>query len=120
MEGVVEPFLTPRENLALDLVFDVLGESRFNRHMDEYRAIAARTPKLDVLHADINKILEDWAIGGRRPYQICTFKRGDRYYRYEEIPVVLSRETLRRAWMKSGMRDLQRQARRAKEGLQAK
>jgi hypothetical protein len=49
MEGTVDSFLTPRENLALDLVFELLGESRFNRRMDEYRTIAARAPKLERL-----------------------------------------------------------------------
>jgi len=40
----LDPFLTPKENIALDLAFEWLGESRVNRTMEEYREIASRIP----------------------------------------------------------------------------
>ena len=54
------------------------------------------------------------AANGYVPFEICTFKLGDRHYRYETFPTPLSIETIRRAWVKSGMRDLQTQYKRRK------
>ena len=54
-------FTTSQENIALDLIFGLSGESRFNRTMDEYMAVALRAPKLEVLHADVNKVLREMA-----------------------------------------------------------
>jgi len=42
----LDPFLTSKENIALDLAFEWLGESRVNRTMEEYREIASRIPNL--------------------------------------------------------------------------
>jgi len=42
------------------------------------------------------------------------FKKDDRYWWYDKFPTSLSRETIRKAWDKSGMRGLQLQYRRLK------
>jgi len=99
--------LTSRENIALDLIFAWLGEVRFNRTIDDYIAIASRAPKLAALHAWINERLGKMAAAGYVPYQISSFRKGDLDHRYENFPTSLSIETVRRAWAKSGMRELQ-------------
>jgi hypothetical protein len=109
MEMAMNPFLTSKESIALNLVFGWLDESRFNRSMEEYIAIARRLPKLDALHSYVNQRLKQFAKMGYAPYEICTFKKGDRYYRYEKFPTSLSKETVRKALVKSGMRQLQLQ-----------
>jgi hypothetical protein len=112
--------LTPTEGIALDLMFALLGGSRFNRERTalgakyKYILVALRAPKLAVLHADINTILGEMAAAGDAPFEICSFKKDDRYWRYDKFPSSLSRETIRKAWVKSGMRDLQLQYRRLK------
>jgi hypothetical protein len=94
-----------------------MGEPRINRTLDAYMNIAARAPKLVALHAEINRYLQQIAASGYVPFEICTFKGSspgrerDRYYRYEKFPTSMSMETIRRAWVKSGMRELQRQQR---------
>ena len=100
-------FLTSKENIALDLIFDSFEERRINRTMEEYIAIATRAPKLSALHADVNHALEEMAIAGRVPFEICYFKAGDRKIWFETFPTSLSIETVRQAWIKSGMRELQ-------------
>ena len=99
--------MTSKESLALNLVFGSMGESPFNRTMDEYIAIAARAPKLAVLHADINRALGNMAAAGHAPYEISYFKAGDKKIWSEKFPTSLSIETVRQAWIKSGMRELQ-------------
>lgn len=108
----MSPFLTPREGIALDLIFACLGESRINRTFGEYAAIASRAPKLSALRRAINRYLRRMAASGYRPFEICTFKLGDRYYRHEKFPTSLSIETIRLAWVKSGMRELQKMHKR--------
>ena len=103
----MNPFLTSKESIALNLVFGWLRESRFNRTMDEYIAIAKRLPKLEALHAYVNQRLRQFADVGYAPYEICTFKTGDQYYQYQKFPTSLSKETIRKALVKSGMRQLQ-------------
>ncbi|SRR6266516_1940436 len=113
-------FLTPKEGIALDLMFALLGESRFNRQQTalatkyKYIRVALRAPKLAVFHADINDMLCSMAAAGYAPFEICTFKKDDRYIWYEKFPTSLSLETIRKAWVKSGMRELQLQYRRLK------
>ena len=104
--------ITSKENLALDLIFGLLREERNNRSMSEYMRIAARTPKLEALVRDANKILGNMAAANFAPFEICYFKAGDRYPWYEPFPDRLSRETFRSAWVKSGMRELQIEAKR--------
>jgi hypothetical protein len=92
--------MTSKESLALNLIFGSMGESPFNRTIDEYLAIAARAPKLAVLHADINRALGNMAAAGHAPYEICYFKAGDKKIWSEKFPTSLSIETVRQAWIK--------------------
>jgi hypothetical protein len=97
-------FPTSRENIALNITFELMGESRVNRSYDEYMAIATRLPPLKVLHGKINDRLRELAAAGLALYQICHFKAGDKHHRYEEFPASLSLETVRSALTKVGMR----------------
>ena len=112
--------LTSDQGIALDIIFGQLGESRFNREIDhwgttyKYVYVASRAPKLSAMHADVNKVLSDMADAGCVPFEICSFKAGDRYFHYDKFPKSLSLETIRKAWVKSGMRELQKQCRRLK------
>jgi hypothetical protein len=101
------------------LIFEWLGESRFNRRWEEYAQIAARVPKLEALHAYINQRLREIAESGQPPYEICYFRPGDicyfrpgdKYrdkYRYAEFPASLSKTTIRKALINSGMAALKR------------
>lgn len=102
------PFLTPKEEIAVDILFAYCGESRLNRTLDEYRAVALRLPrKLTALHSIVNEVLADPGKTSIEPYEICRFKAGDYGHYYEPFPKSLSFETVRRAWLKSGMRFLQ-------------
>jgi hypothetical protein len=103
MANKVSLFPTSAENIALDLIFHWLGEERCNRTMDEYRSIAKRLPKLEALHAYVNEMLGDLARAGRAPFQICHFKKGDKYIKFVDFPTSVSRETVRLALVKSGM-----------------
>jgi hypothetical protein len=94
------PFLTPKENIAVNLIFAWLGEYRFNRTYDEYMEIASRFPKLDACHAYVNQRLREMAEAGFATYEICYFKAGDRYPWYEPFPTLLSKETVRTALLK--------------------
>jgi len=95
---------TSREELALNIIFDSMGESRFNRTHDEYLAIASRLQPIKALHGMINDRLAAMAAAGEAPYQICHFKKGDKYPTYEAFPTSVSIETVRSALTKSGMR----------------
>ena len=107
-------FPTSKEDIALDIIFGLMGESRINRTIDEYIGIAARAPKLSAMHADVNRVLAKMAAVGYAPYEICYFKAGDEKVWSEKFPTSLSRETIRQAWIKSGMRALQVSAKRQK------
>lgn len=100
------PFLTSKENIALDFAFKWQGESRINRTFAEYLAIAKKLPSIEALHAYINVELAKIHATGKPPYEICYFKVGDRGHWYESYPASLSRETIRKALKKSGMLDL--------------
>ena len=50
-------FCTAVQEIALNLIFTVLGERRINRTREEYAAIAARLPPLKVLTFDVNETL---------------------------------------------------------------
>jgi hypothetical protein len=105
-DSAMNKFPTSRENLALDIAFELMGESRLNRTHDEYMAIAARLPPLKKLHGMINDRLAEMKKAGIAPYEICHFKAGDQYVRYEKFPTSLSLETVRSALTKIGMRDV--------------
>jgi hypothetical protein len=98
--------LGPAGNIALDIICRWLGESRYNRTMEEYRAIARKMPKLDAMHAYVNEFLAKLHARSIRPYQICHFKAGDLYTRYEDFPRKISKETIRQALIATGFRQL--------------
>lgn len=99
------PFPTPIQDIALDLAFDVMGESRINRTYQAYMDIAAQFPPLKVLMYKINERLHELhkAEGNRLP-KICRFKAGDERVTYDPYPETISYETLRAALVISGMR----------------
>ena len=105
--------LTSKEKLALDLILGSVGESRVHWTLANYMEIARRA-KLDVMHYDVNQMLSEMAAEGYAPYEICYFKVGDRSPWFESFPTSLSKETIRKAWIKSGMRELQRKAKSMK------
>jgi hypothetical protein len=100
----MDPFLTPIENIALDLIFAYMGEARENRTSDEYMRIASSLPPLKVLHYQVNTRLQEIQKSGTAPYQICRFRAGDTRIVYEEFPTAISIEVIRTALTKSGMR----------------
>ena len=104
-------FPTSRENLAVNLAFATMGESRYNRSYEEYMNIASRMPPLKVLHADVNNLLGEINQAGIAD-QICHFKAGDGYIWYEDFPTSLSLETLRSGLTKVGMRQPRSRRRR--------
>ncbi|MGD9920369.1 MAG: hypothetical protein AB7V13_02835 [Pseudorhodoplanes sp.] len=106
---VMHQFPTSYENIALNLIFEWLGESRYNRSSEEYGTIAARIPSLDACHAYVNQRLQEFKLNGTRPFDgICRFKAGDKIVRFEEFPESMSRETVRTALVVSGMSTLKR------------
>lgn len=109
----MNPFPTSKENIVLDRLFEWLGESRINRTMEEYIAIALRVPKTEAVYAYVNQRLREMADAGYAPYQICYFKAKDRYPWYAPFPTSLSIETVRSALKKSGLLELRARARAA-------
>lgn len=98
-------FLQPAESLALSLIFEVMGESRFNRTSGEYMAIAARLPRLKQLHFQVNVLWKNYKKSlPPRAAAICYFRQGDLKARYGDYPEELSIETIRNALVVSGMR----------------
>ncbi len=107
-------FPTSFENIALSLIFKSLGVSRVGQTIDGYIEAAARAPKLIALHADVNRLLRESADSGDATSEICRFKAGDKRWSYESYPTSVSLEVIRKAWVKSGMRDLQIMARESR------
>lgn len=98
--------LQPHENIALSLVFEMLGEIRINRTSDEYMAITARLPALKVLEYLVNEALQKFNKTQQpEPGSICHFRAGDLKPRYGDFPTKLSIETIRNALIYSGMRN---------------
>lgn len=97
-------FLTSKQNLVLDLTFELMDECRFNRIYNEYMEIASRLLALKKLHGEINDRLREIEELGTAPYEICHFKVGDGYIRYEDFPTSVSLKTVRSALTISGMR----------------
>ena len=98
-------FPTSAENVAIDIAFELMGESRFNRTTEEYMEIAERLPPLKRLHGLINDRLAEMKKAGDAQFKICHFKPGDQYPHYREYPTSVSLETVRSALTKIGMRD---------------
>lgn len=88
---------TSKENIALDFIFEFIGESRENRTMAEYFEIETRLPKIEAAVNFVNSKLRKIAAAGSAPYEICYFKKGDFGHYYEPYPDFLSRETVRKA-----------------------
>ena len=105
---------TSKENLALNLIFDHRGQSRFNRTAEEYAAIISELPPIKVLHGWVNDALEECAAAGVAPYDISYFKAGDQHIWYEGFPKSLSIEIVRSALVKAGFRKKQTRRRRAR------
>ncbi len=110
--NAVNNFLTSKENLVIDIAFGRLGESRINRSREEYMRVASLTPDLIALHQIVNDTLEKISKSGYAPFEICYFKGGDRGHWYEKFPKSLSLETVRKAWLKSGMKELKSEHRK--------
>jgi hypothetical protein len=100
-------FLTPVQDIAVNLAFAVMGERRINRTFDEYMAIAAKFPPLKVLTFKINQLLQllhNGSNGAPLP-EICRFKAGNQVIEYEAYPRSISYETVRKALAILGMRE---------------
>lgn len=97
--------MTVKEHIAIDLILEHLGESRFNRTPEEYAAIISKIQRhpLKVLHGWVNDRLRGFHENGYAPYRICNFKVGDRYPWFEDFPKSLSLETVRSALVKWGV-----------------
>jgi hypothetical protein len=103
-------FPTQIQNIALDLIFAVMGEERINRTYDEYMAIAARLPPLKELTFKVNRLLQQAhqsnnECNGFVLPQLCRFKGGDKRIVYEPYPKTISYETIREALEVAGMRE---------------
>ena len=99
-------FPTPHQNIALDLVFLVMGEERLNRTRQEYFDIAAQLPPLKQLNYLVNEKLRQVHENQRHLLpKICRFKAGHTRIIYEPFPDTISYETLRAALTISGMRN---------------
>ena len=59
-------FPTSKENIVINLLYEWLGERRYNRTMSEYLAVAYRLPKTEALHSYVNQRLREMAEA--RPY----------------------------------------------------
>jgi hypothetical protein len=107
-------FLSATQNVALNLVFKVMDERRFNRSTAEYLSIAAKLPRLKALLPKVNellKVMHQKSNDGGVPLPlICRFRAGDERYELEDYPRKISRETLRQALVISGMRPPRRRA----------
>ena len=99
----MSPFLTSKENIVVNLIYEWLGESRINRTFDKYMEIASRFPKVEACYEYVNQRLREMADAGNAPFEICYFKVGDQYVWFEDFPTSLSRETVRRALLKMSM-----------------
>jgi hypothetical protein len=111
MSPKTRPPPTVIQDIALNLVFTVMGERRINRTQQEYAAIAAKLPPLKKLVFEINELLasihKQAALNGVPLPQICRFQAGDKRWEFENYPRQISIETLRLALVHSGMRSLE-------------
>jgi hypothetical protein len=108
MSSKTRPPPTNIQDIALNLVFAVMGEQRINRTQQEYAAIAAKLPPLKKLVFEINELLasihKHAALSGVPLPQICRFQAGDKRWEFEAYPRQVSIETLRLALLHSGLR----------------
>ncbi len=82
MSSKTRPPPTVIQDIALNLVFAVMGERRINRTQQEYASIAAKLPPLKKLVFKINELLvsihKHAALSGVPLPQICRFQTGDK------------------------------------------
>jgi hypothetical protein len=103
-------FPTAIQNIAINLVFAVLGEQRCNRSQEEYQAVMAKLGPLKILIHTINDFLAQLHERSKKTGEplpdICRFKIGDDPTRinYEKYPTRISYETLRAALEVAGLR----------------
>jgi hypothetical protein len=101
-------FPTPIQDIALNLIFGIMGECRVNRRAHEYAEIAARLPALKVLLYEVNERLkglhQESRCSGVPLPQICRFRAGDEHWDFEDYPQRISYETLRAALNVSSLR----------------
>jgi len=105
---------TSTQNIAINLIFEWMGEERYNRTYEEYMNIAKRLPKITAAHAYVNQRLREFAERGNRPFDaICYFRAGDRKPRYAPFPTSISEETIRKGLEEMGMREPKPRKRKA-------
>ena len=101
-------FPTAIQDIALNLIFSVMGEARINRTYSEYMDIAARLPPLKVLTFEVNLLLQRLHEGeggdGAGLPDLCRFRAGDERIIYEPYPTAISCQTVRTALEVAGMR----------------
>ena len=51
----MSPFLTSKENIVVNLIYEWLGESRINRTFDKYMEIASRFPKVEACQRKVRR-----------------------------------------------------------------
>jgi hypothetical protein len=99
----------PLEELALDLLFESHGESRYNQTAAEYERLSALVKNLDDAYFRVNRSLEQCKKSDQPPWRgICYFKAGDLTPRYAPFPASISIETIRNALVFSGFREPRR------------
>src|SRR3977135_4356235 len=99
----------PLEELALDLLFESHGESRYNQTAAEYERLSALVKNLDDAYFRVNRSLEQRKKSDQPPWRgICYFKAGDLTPRYAPFPASISIETIRNALVFSGFREPRR------------
>jgi hypothetical protein len=112
-----QPFLTPKQSIALSLAFKAVGERRYNRSSAEYHSIAAKFPPLKKHLEMVNALLRSMP---DPPPLICRRRTDDELrgleddpsarFEFENYPRQISRETLRKALTLSRMRVPRRRA----------
>ena len=103
--------MSPSETLALNLILDRMQTSAVDRGFDYYKELARRLPKLDALHYDVNQRLKEWNERDKengKKRSICDFRAGDKHIWHRPYPKMLSKETVRKAVAKSGLRELKK------------
>jgi hypothetical protein len=96
------------EELVLKLIFEAIGESRYNRTPEEYEQLITKLGRLGLkkLHNLVNEKLTEYQRSGQPPWAaICRFQPGDRSLRFDEFPTAISLQTIRNALNHSGFRE---------------
>lgn len=101
----------PLEELALDLLFESYGESRYNRTTEEYQYLSSLVRGLKDAHYRVNNGLKE--LKEPRWSEVCYFKPGDATPRFAPFPKSVSMETIRNALISSGFREPRRRKKTA-------